>query len=138
MNQRGQLSADFIFATLILLMVISSIVGIISSGIDTANNAKLSEAKAIGEKVAESINSVYTNGDGHYVIVNITGNFNYTLMVNNASISSNATVAVIYNNKTAISYLIPNSSNINPIIMKPNETYNISNSNNLVTFKKLS
>jgi len=131
MNEKGQLSADFIFATLILLIVISSIVGIVSSGIDTANNAGLAEAKAIGERVAGAINTVYTNGNGHFVTVNLTSDANFNLTVNNA------TVAVRFNNKTTISNLIPDSGSVNSIIMGPNETYRIVNNNGLVTFTKL-
>jgi uncharacterized protein (UPF0333 family) len=138
MDNGGQLSADFLFATLILIIVVGALTNIVSSGIDTANNAQLSEAKAIGENVAEAINSAYTNGEGHYIIVNLNGDLNYILMINNGSISSNATVAVQFNNKTMISYLIPKSANVNQITMKPNETYRINNTNGLVTFSKLS
>lgn len=137
MDKGGQLSADFLFAFLILLIIISAIIGIVSSGIGTANNAQLAEAKAIGENIAESINSVYTNGQGHYLIVKLPGDISYNLMVNNPTINSSATVAVQYNNKTAVSYLIPKSSEVDEVTMKPNETYKIYNDNGVIKFNKL-
>ena len=96
------------------------------------------EAKAIGENVAGTINSVYTNGNGHYTTINLKGDLNYTLMVNDVAINSSATVAVIYNNKITTSNLIPKSSDVNQVTMRPNETYKIYNDNGVIKFSKLS
>lgn len=147
MDQKGQASVDLLFATFLLFIIVSSVINVISSGADTASNAQFSKAKVLADNLSRSIDSVYSNGNGQYLIFSLPGDFNYTVMVNNPSISSNATVAVSYNNnnnKRAISNLIPSSANIadnygsNQITMAPNEKYNITNNNGNITFTKLS
>ena len=45
MDNGGQLSADFLFASLILIIIVGALTNIASSGIDTANNAQFQKPK---------------------------------------------------------------------------------------------
>ena len=80
MDQKGILSADLIFATLLLLMVIASALSVISTGMDSAENTEFSKAKVLADSVASTINTAYTNGDGNYIIFNFD-NSSSTLII---------------------------------------------------------
>ncbi|MGF7117492.1 hypothetical protein [Methanobacterium oryzae] len=136
MDQKGQASVDLIFATLILIILASSVVNGVSNNIDVAQNAEIAKAKVLSDSMARSINSVYSSGEGQCLVVDLPGDFNYTLTVSNSNSSS--LVSVFYKDKTIISYIIPNGSNIQQTNMYPNETYNITNNNGIITFTKLS
>lgn len=119
MDIGGQLSADFLFATLLLIIILGALTSIVSSGMDTANNAEFAKAKVLADSVSRSINSVYTNGEGQYLAFSFPKDFNYTVTINNNG------VTVTYKGKNAASSLIP--KDINTITINPGESYNFTN-----------
>ncbi|BAW31249.1 MAG TPA: hypothetical protein PLO64_01730 [Methanothermobacter sp.] len=135
MDQRGVLSTDFLLATLILLIIISGIIGFISTGIDSAKSTEFAKAKMVGENVARSINMVYEQGPGDELNITLPGDFNYEIKIMN--LNGKAAVVVKYNNRESISYLIPKANNIDTITMKPNETYNICNEDGNIKIRKV-
>lgn len=136
MDQKGFFSADILFATLLLIMVIAAAVNIISTGIDTAQNAQFSKAKVLADSLASTINAVYSDGDGTYNVFNFpnnTSNFTYT-----AVYVTNYGVDVQYNGKNSNSSIIPqNNLNRNNTVMYPGDVYNISNAGGTVIITKI-
>ena len=102
MDNGGQLSADFLFATLILIIIVAALTNIVSSGIDAANNSDFSKAKVLADSTSRSINSVYSNGYGQYLVFESPNDFNYTLTIDSNGVSvlyKDKTVFIIYNTK---------------------------------------
>ena len=130
MDQKGILTVDFLLATLLLLIATASIVAFISQSIDATESTELSKAKALSDTVTRSINSVYTDGNGRYISLTLPGDFDYTLVV------SGSLVKVNFKGKVAESNMIP--EDIAEKTMKPNETWNITNNNNVISFTKIS
>lgn len=132
MDQKGQASVDLLLATLIILILVSSIATVISKGMDSANGAEFSKAKVLADNVARSIDSVYSNGYGQYTIFESPTDFNYTVIVNSSGVN------VIYNNKTSTSSIIPsNYLSQSDFVILPNETCNITNNNGMIQFTKI-
>lgn len=126
MDQRGQLSVDLLFATLIILIIIASITSLVSSGILTANNAGLSQAKVIADDVANAINTNLNDGDGHYTQLSLPNiNQAYTVTINGNM------VVVSYNGLNATSKIMTNNvvtaGTSNSPVLQNGSTYNISN-----------
>lgn len=135
MDEKGQLSADFIFAIFIFLIVAASIVGIASNNIGIAENSEFSKAKVLADDVSRTINAVYSNGYGHYTILKLPSDFNYTVEI------SSSGVFVDYNNEgniVAESSIIPvNNLTAPSTTMNPGEVYNVTNNQGKITFTKI-
>lgn len=129
MDDVGQLSAEFLFATLLLIVIVGSLLNIVSSGIDTANSADISKAKVLADTVSRTINTVYSNGYGQYEILELPNetDFNYTVTVDNNGVS------VLYKGKTITSFIIP-KDHIQSKTMNPGENYTVINNNGTIMF----
>ncbi len=128
MDNNGQLSAELLFATLILIIIVGSLMNIVSSGIGTADNAEISKAKVLADTISRTINSVYSNGKGQYEVLELPDDFNYTVTINNKEVN------VLYENKTLTSSIIPkNHIKSVPITMNPGENYTVTNDNGNIT-----
>lgn len=134
MDQKGFLSADLIFATLLLIVITAGVVSVVSTGIDTAQNTTFSKAKVLSDTLASTVNAIYTNGDGNYIIFNFTSDstFNYKVYVNNNGVN------VEYNNKNASSSIIPKNYLGNSYVINPGDVYNITNQGGIIVFNKIS
>jgi len=131
MNERGQLSVDFLFATFILLVVVGSMVAIISQTTDTTTSSTFARADSLSHTIARSINEVYTNGPGNAINITLPGDFNYTVEIVAGYVKVN------FNGKSSMVAFIPTASKVNLVTMHPNETYTIYNDNETITFTKI-
>ena len=90
MDSRGIMTIDLIFASLLILIIIGGILSVVSERMDAVSSTdKLGNARMITENVAESINKVYSGGNGHTVTISLPANIsnrNYYLMVNSSGI----------------------------------------------------
>lgn len=142
MDQKGQISVDLLFATLILIIVVTSIVSISSSGIDVANGTEISKAKVLADDVSRSIDTVFSNGYGQYSVLQLpnvsndtTTDFKYTYVI---KVDSSG-VTVTYMDKSIVSSIIPNNKLGNvPVPMSPGKKYNITNDQGIINIKELS
>jgi uncharacterized protein (UPF0333 family) len=66
-DNRGFASAEFIFVTLIALIIMGGMVSLISSEMDKTQTGDLGQARILGEKIATTINTVYANGNGYSI-----------------------------------------------------------------------
>jgi hypothetical protein len=117
-----------------LLIILTAIYGIVSTGIDTAQNTEYAKAKVLADSVSRTVNTVYTDGAGNYIVYNFTNtpDFNYTVNVTSSGVS------VQYNGKSSTSSIIPTNNLQNSITAYPGDIYNVSNNNGSVAFTKIS
>lgn len=132
MDDNGVLSIDLLLATFILIIAVGAMTTFISQSLDSTDNMELSNAKALGDTIARSINSVYSNGNGSYIILDLPGDFEYETKVVSGSVD------ILYDGKVSSSLLIPESNKVNTVTMYPNESWEIRNINSQITFTKKS
>lgn len=77
-DEKGMATAELLFVTILSLFIIGSMVSIISSGMEKTQTGSLGEVRAMGEKIAETINIAHTNGDGYSLNINIPPAINGT------------------------------------------------------------
>jgi hypothetical protein len=82
-DDKGQFSAEFILISLVALIIMGGFISLIGSTMDKSQTGDNGGARILGEKIAETINTAYINGDGYSILLNMT-----TL---NAALSSTAT-----------------------------------------------
>ena len=127
MDDKGIASVDLLLASLIALIVIGSFVSLISSETGYVQTSELGKARILGERVATTINTVYTNGNGYSANLTLPTDFNYTILV-----QTNGSLRVTYNSQNIYIKVIPKS--INTVTMNPGQRYRISNVNGTITF----
>jgi uncharacterized protein (UPF0333 family) len=128
LDNKGQASAEFIFITLIVIVIIGGLVNVIGSNQDKTQIGDLGGANALGQKIAETINTVYINGNGYTIMLDLktlnqamssTGNpFSITAVISNST--GTGIVSVTTGGSTA---------NVNLIPTKINGTLNLNNNN---------
>ncbi|WP_414468937.1 hypothetical protein [Methanobacterium sp. ACI-7] len=90
MDKRGIITVDLIFATLVILLVSGGLLTVVSERMDgVSNTEKLGNARMTAESVAESINKVYSGGNGHQITLNLPdkiSNSTYEIKVNSSGV----------------------------------------------------
>jgi len=131
MDRRGIISTDLIFASIIILVIISSIISVASERIDAASTTdELGNARMIVEYVAGAINKVYNGGNGHAVTLSLPANISgesYDIRVNSSG------VFILIDGDTGKSFISPKKISSsdrlieNTVSMKGNQNYTIRN-----------
>lgn len=105
MDRRGIITTDLIFASIIILVIVSSIISLASERIDAASSTdELGNARMTAESVAEAINKAYSGGNGHRVTLSLPANISdrsYVIRVNSSG------VFVLIDGKTGKSFINP-------------------------------
>ncbi|MBI4812850.1 MAG: hypothetical protein HY802_00210, partial [Methanobacterium sp.] len=89
MDQKGIATADLLFATLIAIVIMGSMVSTINNEMNKSQSGDLGTIRVVGEKVAQTVNTVYTNGNGYNMnltLTNVTNVSNYTIGVDNSEV----------------------------------------------------
>jgi uncharacterized protein (UPF0333 family) len=138
-DNKGQASAEFIFITLIVIVIIGGLVNVIGSNQDKTQIGDLGGANALGQKIAETINTVYINGNGYTIMMDLktlnqamssTGNpFSLTAVISNSS--GTEIVSVTTGGSTANVNLIPTKIN-GTLTLNNNNVYQVKNVNGTV------
>ncbi|AXV36789.1 MAG: hypothetical protein CIT01_00545 [Methanobacterium sp. BRmetb2] len=133
MDSKGQVSVDLLFATLIAIIIMGSFVALITGGTEKTETAEFGRARMIGEKIAESINTVYVNGRGYSINLTMpaVSDLNMT-----AQVMNNGYVNVYYQGRTTSIRLVPRQ-NISPITLSSGHMYRIRNNNGTITITQL-
>lgn len=89
-DQLGSLNIDFVISMFLLLVIMGSVLSIADGRFDTVQKAEeAQEARSISEKVALTIEEVYSGGDGHEIKIempsDIKGSF-YQVKVNQSGV----------------------------------------------------
>lgn len=137
-DNKGQASAEFIFITLIAMIVIGSLVGVIGSNQDKTQTGDVASATIMGQKIAETINTVYINGPGYSITMNLSTlnqgmqsaayPFSFTATVSN---STGAGIVTINTNPNVNVNLIPSKIN-GTSTLNNNGVYQVTNVNGTV------
>ena len=125
LDEKGFASAELIFVTLIVIVIIGGLVNFISTETNQSQTGNMGQARVTGETIAEVKNTVYTNGPGY--TINLTIPATLTAIVTGSTHS----VTVIYKGQSIIVNLIP--TNINDTTLT-NGTYNVKNNNGTIEF----
>ncbi len=131
MESWGVITADFLLATLVIIIILSNLVAIAVDRIDTANDiGEASQARIMGENLAELIETTYSNGQGYYTTFktphNISGS-NYIVNLDSTGLY------IFINRKICYSHIGSKFirgeayQTFDGAILKPDKTYNISN-----------
>ena len=138
LDNKGQASAEFIFITLIVIVIIGGLVSVVGSNQDKTQIGDLGGANALGQKIAETVNTVYINGNGYSIDLDLrtlnqqmstTGNpYSITAVISNAQVPS--IVSVTTGGNTATVNLIPTNFTGTYNNMNNNHVYRITNINN--------
>jgi hypothetical protein len=72
LDNKGQASAEFIFITLIAVIIIGSLVSVIGSNQAKTQAGDVGGATIMGQKIAETINTAYINGNGYSITLNLS------------------------------------------------------------------
>lgn len=90
MDSRGIIASDLIFASILILMVIGSILTIVTERVDAVSKTEeTGKARIIAENIAEAINKVYSGGNGHSANISLPANItdkNYEIKVNSSGV----------------------------------------------------
>lgn len=129
MDEKGVLTADLLFATLIAIIIIAGMVGFIDSELSKTQTLELGKARMAGERVAEAINTVYINGPGYTVNLTLP-NGTYTINVNNEIIK-------VYHGSHEISLKIIPKTNITPANLSAGNSYNLKNDDGTIKITRI-
>ena len=91
-DDKGQASAEFILITIIVIIVIGGLLSVISSNQDKTLTGDVGGARVMGEKIAETVNTVYINGNGYSIDLDLR-TLNQTLSSTNAPFTMTATIS---------------------------------------------
>jgi hypothetical protein len=78
LDDKGQATAEFIFVTLIAIIIIGSLVSVIGSNQAKTQAGDVAGASVMGQKIAETVNTAYINGNGYSLTLNLS-TLNYGL-----------------------------------------------------------
>lgn len=129
-DNKGQVSAELILATIIFLAIALSFINLASNEMDKAQTGKLGEARMLGEKIAGIINTVYNNGPGYSINLDLPNadELNFTATVNHTGY-----VTMQYGAQTIQIKLIAKDY-LEDKVMNPGERYKVYNDNGTIRF----
>jgi len=135
-DDKGQASAEILFISLIVFIVIASFVSITNNAALKTQTGSLGEARMQGEKIVEGINSAYMHGDGYSLNITIPPTPNITAHVNNPA----NYVTVVYQGQTITIKLMALNVQSTDITSDPlaqsNSIYTITNRNGTINITK--
>lgn len=137
LETKAMITADSLIAFLVIILIITSLINIIINRMDTVDSIdEATEARVLGENIAEQIQSTNSNGQGYYTTFRTPGNISdeyYQVHINSTGLF------IFVNGKTCYSHLgllrVSGSEYMRDIqvTMKPDRTYNISNTRDKLT-----
>ena len=131
LDNRGFASAEFIFVTLIALIIMGGMVTLITSEMDKTQIGSLGQARILGEKVATTINTAYANGKGYSIDLSIPATPIVTVSVNNITPGY---VNVSNAGKSVAIKLI--AQNVTPSTLSSNSKYHVFNNGTTIIFSQ--
>lgn len=137
-DDRGLASAELLFVTIVALIIIGSTLSLANNQLNIANSGEWGQARVLGEKLAEAINTVYTNGNGYSILFTIPpvsdGYPAVTANVTNTSVKMY--LGGTSSSKNININIIPR--NVVNRVMTNNHAYNISNKNGTINITQVS
>jgi hypothetical protein len=81
LDEKGFGSIEFIFITLIVLILLAGLSNLVSSETNQVQTGNIAQSRMTGEKIAEIINTVYINGIGYTISLTVPST--NTVYINN-------------------------------------------------------
>ncbi|WP_321421486.1 hypothetical protein [uncultured Methanobacterium sp.] len=140
-DDRGLASAELLFVTLIALVIIAGTLSIINNQMGIASSGDLGQARVLGEKLAETINTVYVNGNGYSILFNIpVTSSSYPYVTANVTNSSGTGNVIMFLGSTSSTKkitikIVPQK--IQNATMTNNHTYAIKNNNGTINITQI-
>jgi hypothetical protein len=140
-DEKGLASAELLFVTIVALVIIAGTLSLINNQIDIANSGEWGQARVLGEKLAETINTAYINGNGYSILFNIpVTSSSYPYVTANVTNSSGTGNIIMYlggtsSTKKITINIVP--KNIQNATMTNNHTYNIKNNNGTINITQI-
>ena len=131
LDNRGFASAELIFITLIVLIVIGGLAALVSSSQDKTQTGSLGEARILGEKIAETVNTAYVHGDGYSVNLTLPVSPDITASVN----SPPHYITVLHGVQNISIKLIP--QNVQAATLSSNHIYTVTNTNGTIKIQQI-
>ncbi|AEG18070.1 hypothetical protein [Methanobacterium paludis] len=134
MDEKGFASAELIFVTLIVIVIVGGLVTSISNETNQNQTGNMGQARMTGENIAETVNTVYTNGPGYTIKLNIPSTPNLNVCVSNSTDS--LTVLLLNNQNVSIGQVTINliPTNIQTKNLTSGRSYNVTNNNGRIVF----
>jgi hypothetical protein len=124
LDEKGFGSVEFIFVTLIALILIAGLSSMVSSETNQIQTGDIAQTRMTGEKMAEIVNTVYMNGVGYTITLTVPAST--TVYINNPS-----GFLSIYSSKNGANIsvkIIP--KNIQSTSLTAGNRYNVTHANN--------
>ncbi len=74
LDEKGFGSAEFIFVSLIALLLIAGLSTLVSNEINQTQTGDIAQTRMTGEKIAEIVNTVYIKGIGYTITLTVPSN----------------------------------------------------------------
>ena len=141
LDDKGQATAEFIFVTLIAIIIIGSLVSVIGSNQAKTQAGDVAGASVMGQKKAETVNTAYINGPGYSLTLNLStlnstmnsaaNPFAFTAVISNST--GSYVVTVTTGVSTVAIYLIPKQFNGTALNnLTNNHVYTVTNINGTI------
>ncbi|MGZ7046974.1 MAG: hypothetical protein ACXVHP_01670 [Methanobacterium sp.] len=123
--------------TLIFLIIAGSLINLTGSAVDKTQTGTLGEIRMIGERIAETVNTVYLNGNGYSINMTLpnTTDHKTNYMANVTTINNTAYVKMQYGPNYINIKLIP--INVQSVNMNNGMKYNVTNENGIIKIKNI-
>ncbi len=126
-DESGFASAEFIFVTLIVLLLMGGMISIIGSTQDKTQSGEFGITRVMGEKIAGTINTVYINGNGYSIVLDLASSTNF-----NASIASSGYLTLSSNGQNVDIKILPARFNDSYTLLSGNK-YRVKNDNGTIS-----
>jgi hypothetical protein len=141
LDDKGQATAEFIFITLIAIIIIGSLVSVIGSNQAKTQAGDVGGASIMGQKIAETVNTAYINGNGYSLTLNLSTlnsglnsayyPFTFTAAISNSTGTGVVTVTT-GTNSVAINLIPTQFSGTAINNMNNNHVYTVTNVNGTI------
>ena len=126
LDNKGQASAEFIFVTLVAIIVIGSLISVIGNNQAKTVSGDVGGATVMGQKIAETINTAYINGNGYSLTLNLS---TLNTGMNSTTLPFAFTAAISNSTGTGVVTVTTGGNNIN-VNLIPKKFSGTSNLNN--------
>ncbi|KAF5078410.1 hypothetical protein [Methanobacterium aggregans] len=135
LDNKGFATAEFLFVTLIILVIMGGMLSLISGEMDKTQTGNLGQARMEGEVIAEAINTAYINSNGYTINLDLPkydkdNSVQFTAVV--TSTGTNSILTINYGTQSVDIKLIP--KNVENYTMDSEQKYKVKNNNGTINF----
>jgi hypothetical protein len=136
LDNKGFATAELLFVTLIILVIMTGMLSLISGEMDKTQTGNLGQVRAESEIIAEAINTAYINGNGYTINLDLPKyDKNDSIQFTAVTTSKGTTnfLTINYGTQSFDIQLIPKK--VESYTMDSEQKYQIKNDNGTITFE---